>query len=244
MTMIELTQLRVPRRILVLVFVLLLVVVTYWTFGSARSMKSVISSSPENKAQVQKAIDLVLNTNIAGFVPAKPANSEQISIENNPNNNNLNMNMNKNRDRGNQEVQRLSSEKYDFLKKLERVVHLDLKGAPPKPSYYEKFFPMIREFGATGVLIEYEDMFPYEGILADARSAFAYNHSDIEYIKKLAKDNNLYLIPLVQTYGHLEWLLKLKKFSHLRENFNYPQVISPCIPETYTVLYGMAFLIM
>ena len=137
-----------------------------------------------------------------------------------------------------------NSADYDFLKKLERVVHLDLKGAPPKPSYYEKFFPMIREFGATGVLIEYEDMFPYEGILADARSAFAYNHSDIEYIKKLAKDNNLYLIPLVQTYGHLEWLLKLKKFSHLRENFNYPQVISPCIPETYTVLYGMAFLIM
>ncbi len=127
---------------------------------------------------------------------------------------------------------------YDYLKKLERVVHLDLKGAPPKTSYYEKFFPMIREFGATGVLIEYEDMFPYEGVLADARNAFAYNHSDIEHIKKLAKDNNLYLIPLVQTYGHLEWLLKIKKFAHLRENFNYPQVITPCLPESYTVLFG------
>jgi hexosaminidase len=43
----------------------------------------------------------------------------------------------------------------------------------------------------------------------------------------------------VQTYGHLEWLLKLKEFSHLREHSDYPQVITPCLEESYKVLYGI-----
>lgn len=39
--------------------------------------------------------------------------------------------------------------------------------------------------------------------------------------------------------GHLEFLLKIKEFSDLRENSKYPQVITPCINRTYTVLYAM-----
>jgi len=37
----------------------------------------------------------------------------------------------------------------------------------------------------------------------------------------------------------LEFLLKVKEFSHLRENPKYPQVITPCINKTYTVLFTM-----
>lgn len=126
-----------------------------------------------------------------------------------------------------------------WYKKLERIVHIDLKGAPPKVDYFKSFFPLIKKFGATGILIEYEDTFPFKGQLADARYGYAYSDEDIELIKKLARDNQLKLIPLVQTYGHLEWLLKLKKFAHLREHSEYPQVITPCLNESYTVLYGM-----
>lgn len=34
-----------------------------------------------------------------------------------------------------------------------RIVHLDLKGAPPLVTFFKKFFPMIRTMGATGILL-------------------------------------------------------------------------------------------
>jgi hypothetical protein len=87
------------------------------------------------------------------------------------------------------------------LSKLERFVHIDLKGAPPKPDYFKKFIPLLREHGATGILLEYEDMFPYEGVLAEARHGNAYSKADIAMLKEIAKLNNLAIMPLVQTYG-------------------------------------------
>lgn len=143
-----------------------------------------------------------------------------------------------NRNNLNNQGQNQLSSTESLLNKLERVVHIDLKGAPPKPEYFKKFIPFLKEHGATGILLEYEDTFPFEGKLAEAKNGRAYNFDDVNMIKKLAKDNNLYIIPLVQTYGHLEWLLKVKTFAHLREAEQFPQVISPCLNESYTVLYG------
>lgn len=34
-----------------------------------------------------------------------------------------------------------------------RIVHLDLKGAPPILPYFKKFFPLIKIMGATGILL-------------------------------------------------------------------------------------------
>ena len=44
-----------------------------------------------------------------------------------------------------------------------RIVHFDLKGAPPSIDYMKKVVTMSKHLGATGVLIEYEDMFPWSG---------------------------------------------------------------------------------
>ncbi|RCN43815.1 hypothetical protein ANCCAN_10204 [Ancylostoma caninum] len=110
-----------------------------------------------------------------------------------------------------------------------RIIHLDLKGGAFKPEFLAELFYFFNRIRATGVLIEWEDMFPYTGNLSDAVNGNAYSMENVEYILKEAKRHHLEVIPLVQTFGHLEWILKLEKFAHLREDSRFPQVI--CFPE-------------
>lgn len=44
------------------------------------------------------------------------------------------------------------------------------------------------------------------------------------------------MIPLVQTFGHLEFLLKLDEFKHLREVPIYPQAICPSHNESWIII--------
>jgi hexosaminidase len=88
-------------------------------------------------------------------------------------------------------------------KQISVYVHFDLKGAAPKISYFEQFFPLLKKWGATGICIEYEDMFPFDGIVSSIKHKQAYTKDDIEKINKLAKDNHLDVMPLLQTYGEL-----------------------------------------
>uniref|UniRef100_A0A673MZ01 beta-N-acetylhexosaminidase n=1 Tax=Sinocyclocheilus rhinocerous TaxID=307959 RepID=A0A673MZ01_9TELE len=108
-----------------------------------------------------------------------------------------------------------------------KIVHLDLKGAAPKVKYLEQIFPLLSTLGANGILLEYEDMFPYEGELSILKSSFAYSPEDIEEMKSLAKRHKLELIPLVQVFGHLEFVLKHEKYFKLREVQTFPNSLNP-----------------
>ena len=66
--------------------------------------------------------------------------------------------------------------------KLQIVVHLDFKGAPPLTSYLQELFPLISVAGATALLLEYEDMFPYEGHLKNISARNAYTKSEVSTV--------------------------------------------------------------
>ncbi|XP_050547606.1 hexosaminidase D-like isoform X4 [Daktulosphaira vitifoliae] len=108
-----------------------------------------------------------------------------------------------------------------------RLIHLDLKGAPPKILYLQKLFPLIKKMGGTGLLIEWEDMFPWSGELSEIAAGNAYTRAEVKEILRLAKLNNLDVIPLIQTFGHVEFALKTPDFTHLREVPESPQALCP-----------------
>lgn len=62
-----------------------------------------------------------------------------------------------------------------------KIVHLDLKGAPPKIEYLERILPLMKSAGATGILIEYEDMFPFEGALQNISALNAYSKTEVGF---------------------------------------------------------------
>ena len=57
-----------------------------------------------------------------------------------------------------------------------RIVHFDLKGAPPTMAYMKKVVSMSKRLGATGVLIEYEDMFPWSGRCVRVETLISVGH--------------------------------------------------------------------
>ncbi|XP_045744168.1 hexosaminidase D isoform X1 [Mirounga angustirostris] len=137
---------------------------------------------------------------------------------------------------------------YDFMKNSEmsgsspfkmRLVHLDLKGAPPKVSYLSEVFPLFHALGANGLLLEYEDMFPYEGRLRLLRAKHAYSPPEIKEILHLATLNELEVIPLVQTFGHMEFVLKHEALAHLREVALFPNTLNPHEAESLALVGAM-----
>lgn len=110
----------------------------------------------------------------------------------------------------------------------QRLVHLDLKGAPPKLEYLVNMLNLFHKWGATGILIEYEEMFPFEGVLKDVAATNHYNRTDIQTILNTCHKLGLEVIPLVQTFGHMEFILKLGPFAHLRDSAEMPESICPC----------------
>lgn len=100
-----------------------------------------------------------------------------------------------------------------------KLVHLDLKGAPPRIDYLLKLIGVFAELGADGLLVEYEDMFPYEGELKvlQASAHPAYSREEVLSIQEAAKAKGMEVIPLIQTFGHMEFVLKHASMSALRE---------------------------
>ncbi|XP_063446453.1 hexosaminidase D-like isoform X2 [Mytilus trossulus] len=123
-------------------------------------------------------------------------------------------------------------DRMNLMDQNHRLVHLDLKGAPPRVEYLEQVIPLFKKLGATGLLIEYEDMFPYYGELEEVASQHAYSKEAIYRIQQLAEENSLIIIPLVQSFGHFEFVLKHEKFRSLREVPNYPMALCPSNPDS------------
>ncbi|XP_043256949.1 hexosaminidase D-like [Colletes gigas] len=125
------------------------------------------------------------------------------------------------------------------LFKGHKIVHLDLKGAPPKVSYYKYLLRLLKKLGATGILIEYEDMFPFEGKIQNISARNCYSKRDIANILETANENKLVAIPLVQTFGHMEFVLKLDEYKDYREVNRYPQAVCPTYNKTLPFIFEM-----
>ncbi|XP_006823864.1 hexosaminidase D-like, partial [Saccoglossus kowalevskii] len=62
---------------------------------------------------------------------------------------------------------------------------------------------------------------------------------DIMMLQKIAKENNMEYIPLIQTFGHFEFVLKHEKFADLREVPQYSQSLCPSRQNSLEIIHLM-----
>ncbi|XP_026729051.1 hexosaminidase D-like [Trichoplusia ni] len=128
---------------------------------------------------------------------------------------------------------------------MHRIVHLDLKGAPLKIPYLEKVLLAAKSWGATGVLLEWEDTFPYSsnlaaiGSLSNSGGDGLYSMAEVQHILQFAKTHQLEAIQLIQTIGHMEFVLKHPVYRGLREIDRSPAVMCPSKPQSQVLVRDM-----
>ena len=66
-----------------------------------------------------------------------------------------------------------------------------------------------------------------------------YNFPDVKDIIQFTESEGLEAIPLVQTFGHVEFVLKTEEFAHLRETEGDPQSFCPSQNGTIQLIETM-----
>lgn len=109
-------------------------------------------------------------------------------------------------------------------------VHIDLKGARPQLQFWINFCRLLRDWGeVAGLIVEWEDSYPLE-VLRLYNQEYVYSRQEAARMATVAEDCGLKVIPLCQTFGHLEYVLK--HFPHLREHQERPDCLIPI--ESFT----------
>lgn len=97
-----------------------------------------------------------------------------------------------------------------------RGFHLETRFGIPK---FERLLEIIDElcsYKFNTILMELEDKFPYEEV-EGITSANALDKDQLEEIIRYANDRFIEIIPLQQTLGHVEYILKNNGYYHMRE---------------------------
>ena len=113
-----------------------------------------------------------------------------------------------------------------------RSDYLDLRGIFPKVEHLPRLVEEMARYKLNTLVIEYEDKLPR------ARTEFchptqALSREQHAALLAAAHENFIDVIPLQQTFGHLEYALKLPEYQHLREIPEAPGELCPLRAGAY-----------
>ena len=118
------------------------------------------------------------------------------------------------------------------------IFHLDLKVAQFKRPYLKSLFVRLRRVGYTHVCFEIEDKVRLD-TCPEAAWPEAYSKEEFASILADAKEAGLEAIPLVQTFGHLEYVLRHARFAPFREDPICHAQICPSSPGAVDLVEDM-----
>ncbi|WP_336762202.1 glycoside hydrolase family 3 N-terminal domain-containing protein [Paenibacillus sp. USHLN196] len=117
-----------------------------------------------------------------------------------------------------------------------RAMNLDLRQTFSKPELLTAYLAEFARYKTNAVLIEYEDKFPFQAHPEFAHSKHALSRSQLEELKRNAHEHFMEIIPLQQSFGHLEYVLRHEAWRHLRETEHSTGEICPSHPESFGLI--------
>ena len=112
-----------------------------------------------------------------------------------------------------------------------RFFHLDLKGPKIPFEVLVSLLQQLARWGINGVIVEYEHRIPFLPLSEQFPSKEKYTETQIKFLIEKANSLGIQWIPLVQTFGHVEYLSGLKGTENLFENPEYPSQLCPSRKE-------------
>ena len=95
-------------------------------------------------------------------------------------------------------------------------LHLDCKGTMPSVGGLCRWLDRFAEQGFDGIVWEYENRLPWQNWPGTFEAG--YSLAQWRQVWGHCRELGLAVMPLVQTLGHLEWLLKHETYAHLAEH--------------------------
>ncbi len=119
-----------------------------------------------------------------------------------------------------------------------RAFHLDLKWQHYRFERYVEMLDDLKAWGYNAVVVEYENMFPYRSCRR-AVHRDAWTAEQVRTFVEEAARRKIQVIPLIQCFGHLEFVLHLPAYRHLAENPEAPSELCPCKDGAADLVHAM-----
>lgn len=119
-----------------------------------------------------------------------------------------------------------------------RGVHLDLKGMPPLFPRLKELVQLFAKLRFNVLLVEWEDTFPWT-CEPRLRGNFHYSEEQVIEFAALCDSLGIEFVPLVQSLGHAENVLRLEGYEDLREVPQRTDVFHPLHPRSPQIVKEM-----
>lgn len=117
-----------------------------------------------------------------------------------------------------------------------RCDYIEFRNYYPKFKNILKYFEEMADRHTNSIILEMEDKRPTNTTLFTPDYVSGFSKEQIQTLCDVAYDNFIEIIPLQQSFGHLEYLLKQEKYEHMREVFEQTGELCPSNPESILVI--------
>lgn len=130
---------------------------------------------------------------------------------------------------------------FDYPDTAVRVMNFDFRQTFSKPELLIEYMAKMAALKTNALLIEYEDKFPFKRSPGRhfVHPRHALTITEFDALQQAAYENFIEIIPLQQSFGHLEFILGREEYRNLRETIHSTGELCPLKEEAFEIVTSL-----